>query len=50
MALMILIKMKMKMKMIKFDDVGYLVMKVSSHESYLVMKIIILKEVMTCDV
>ena len=42
MALMILMKMKMKMKMIKFDDVGYLVMKV--------MKVIIVKEVMTCDV
>ena len=32
MTLMMKMKMKMKMKMIKFDDVGYLVMKVI--ESY----------------
>ena len=35
------LKMKMKMKM---------KMKFSSHESYLVMKVIIVKEVMSCDV
>ena len=43
--------MKMKMKKVDEDD-GYLVMKIthSSHESYLVIKAIIVKEVMTCDV
>ena len=44
------------MMMMKVGDDGYLVMKViqsqklSSEESYLMMKVILVKQVMTCDV